>query len=286
LVNNNKNITLRILGGAGNQLFLFSFLVYLEKKYKLKVHIDYKSGYQNFLGGNIFQQKFLLNKLNYNFFYQKDKYCFLGFFGKIKRFFYKNFSIFSKLSHTQYLVENHHSDIVAEIKKHKKKNIYIEGYFHDIKYVKFSDFYVKNIIYSVKQYASLKKNYSNVDNVLCVLFSNYNYRDSDNKIYLDRLKNLITQNKNFNTFVVFSAKDPFFLKKISSIKKYKFFKPNNKIDSLKNIILMSNFKNYLIDNSTYHWWGSWLSENSKKIIFIPNDFNSKIIYSNCKSSFE
>jgi hypothetical protein len=80
LVNNNKNITLRILGGVGNQLFLFSFLIYLEKKYKLKVHIDYKSGYQNFLGGNIFQQKFLLNKLNYNFFYQKDKYCFLGFF--------------------------------------------------------------------------------------------------------------------------------------------------------------------------------------------------------------
>ena len=61
---------------------------------------------------------------------------------------------------------------------------------------------------------------------------------------------------------------------------------DNKIDSLKNIILMSNFKNYLIDNSTYHWWGSWLSENSRKIIFIPNDFNSKIIYRNCKFSLE
>jgi outer membrane protein insertion porin family len=81
---NNKNITLRIKGGIGNQLFIFSFLIYLQKKYKLNIYIDFKSGYQSFLGGNKFKQKFLLNKLNYFFLYQKDKYCFLGFFGKIK----------------------------------------------------------------------------------------------------------------------------------------------------------------------------------------------------------
>ena len=74
MLNNNKNITLRIKGGIGNQLFIFSFLIYLQKKYKLNIYIDFKSGYQSLLGGKKFKQKFLLNKLNYFFLYQKDKY--------------------------------------------------------------------------------------------------------------------------------------------------------------------------------------------------------------------
>ena len=130
-----KNITVRVVGGLGNQLFIFSFLIYLEKKYNLKIYLDHKSGYQNFFGGNKFEQNFLLNKLKYKFLYQKDKNCFLGLCGKIKRLLIKNFSIFSTIFDTCYIDERVHSDIFDVIKKNKRKNIYISGYFQDMKYI-------------------------------------------------------------------------------------------------------------------------------------------------------
>lgn len=287
-MNNNKNITLRIKGGIGNQLFIFSFLIYLQKKYKLNIYIDFKSGYQSLLGGNKFKQKFLLNKLNYFFLYQKDKYCFLGFFGKVKRFLVKNIIFFSNFFNIDYLDENENTDIVYLIKKSNKKNIYIDGYFQDIKYVNYSNFYINKSLTDLSlstQSIFSKKKFFNLENTLCILFTNYIHQDLKEKnIYIQRLKNILLYNKKFINFFIFSSQEPFFLKKLLPKKKYKFFKPNNKSDSLNNLLLISNFKYYITDNSTYHWWGSWLSRNKKKIIFIPEDFNSKINYPNCKLS--
>ena len=130
-----------------------------------------------------------------------------------------------------------------------------------------------------------KKKYFNPENTLCILFANYIHQDLKEKnIFLQRLKNILFYKKKFINFFIFSSQESIFLKNLLLTKKYKFFKPNNKFDSLKNLLLISNFKYYITDNSTYHWWGSWLSRNKKKIIFIPEDFNSKINYPNCKLS--
>lgn len=44
--------------------------------------------------------------------------------------------------------------------------------------------------------------------------------------------------------------------------------PNNE-DAFKNLWLMSQFSHFILANSTYHWWGAWLSSRSSKTIISP-----------------
>ena len=87
---------------------------------------------------------------------------------------------------------------------------------------------------------------------------------------------------NFKKFIIFSITKPNKLIKFLGKNKTKFIKPNSKKDALKNLYIMSKFKYYFIDNSTYHWWGAWLSKNEKKVVFIPKKNSNLVFYKNCK----
>ena len=74
------------------------------------------------------------------------------------------------------------------------------------------------------------------------------------------------------------VKNPFFFifsDDIELVKKnFSFF--NNKkyifIDtksSINDLYLMSNCKHFIIANSTFSWWGAWLSKNKRKIVCAP-----------------
>lgn len=271
-----KNITLRIVGGLGNQLFIFCFLYYLSKKLKIPIFIDRYSGYQTYLGGNRYNQIFLLDKIDYDFFFQERKYCFLGFFGKVKRFLVKNFWLFSSFFDVDYIQERNCKDILLEIKNSKKNNIYIEGYFQDIKYFKSYKF---NLIKKIET-AFIRRDFklSNPNQSICVCLSNYSYGNIlENKVYVNNINFFLRKNKNkFKYLYIFSSKYDKIFNSLNFNNKI-FINPQNKINSFENLYAMSKFKYFIIDNSTYHWWGACLSPFKDKIIYTQKHFNSKLI---------
>ncbi|MBI4232781.1 alpha-1,2-fucosyltransferase [Candidatus Peregrinibacteria bacterium] len=51
---------------------------------------------------------------------------------------------------------------------------------------------------------------------------------------------------------------------------------NGRKEEHKDLMLMANCRHFIIANSSFSWWGAWLSENKNKIVFSPDKwFNQK-----------
>ena len=124
----NKKIILRFKGGLGNQLFIYSFYLYLKSKVKTEILIDKSSAYSKLLGGNPFNEKFQIDKIDKNLKYSKVS-LFSGFIGKFLRFMIKNSTFLQKIFGINYIKSDNYKNIVKEIRNSNYKNYYIDGYF-------------------------------------------------------------------------------------------------------------------------------------------------------------
>lgn len=279
-----RKIYLQISGGLGNQLFQYAFAKNLSIKLNANLIIDDKIG---FLLDQKFKRKKLLPK---NFQYKKINYFELLQFNLIilikKIFFKKNkfLSFTNSILFDETKTKNFEKNL--EKKFLKKKNIYLIGFFQSEKYFfenkkKITEMilYNKNknikyfkreinkrsILVGLRLYEEAPKNIKN------------NFGGIERKIFyknsLKKLEKLICKPSIFFTS---TFQD---LKKLKNI-----IYPNAKIlniffkrrlNEIEYLILMSNFKNFVISNSSYYWWAAYLAESKRKINIISSDkFNN------------
>jgi hypothetical protein len=114
--------------------------------------------------------------------------------------------LFSSFFDVDYIQERNCKDILSEIKNSKKNNIYIEGYFQDIKYFKSYKF---NLIKKIET-AFIRRDFklSNLNQSICVCLSNYSYGNIlENKVYVNNINFFLRKNKNkFKYLYIFSSK--------------------------------------------------------------------------------
>lgn len=83
-----------------------------------------------------------------------------------------------------------------------------------------------------------------------------------------------------NATICFFSDDPQWVRETFSEKYEKclYIEGNTGKDSWVDMYLMSLCKNHVIANSTFSWWGAWLSKNDDKIVVAPKQwFNEKSI---------
>jgi hypothetical protein len=93
----------------------------------------------------------------------------------------------------------------------------------------------------------------------------------------------IIRKKEPNSRICFFTDDPHWVKE-TIYKKYDYsilVEGNNGKNSWKDMFLMSLCKHHVIANSTFSWWGAWLSKYPKKIVVAPKKwFNDLSINTN------
>tara|TARA_B100000795_G_scaffold83029_1_gene60208 strand:+ start:368 stop:1270 length:903 start_codon:yes stop_codon:yes gene_type:complete len=166
-----------------------------------------------------------------------------------------------------------------------EKTLYLDGYWQSEKY--FTQY--RDEILKIFNFDSLIKKNENIDfldktkNEISVCL-NVRRTDHLNNIELDVVhlsyyKNAMSYYRNINenkvNFFVFSD-DLNWCKKNFYGEENCFFVEHNPYAGYKYynyLYLMSNFENFIIPNSTFAWWGAWLSTKKNKKIVAPKKWS-------------
>jgi len=266
-------LTICCQGGLGNQLFQFIIGYILAKKNKitLRINIDRFNSYDKQFELDKFPEIYKLNIPKI----KKNKFCKIlkisGIYKIINFFFLLDKQEFEK---SPFIFNR---DL---LKKKIVKNVSIVGFFQSEKYF----IHYKKIVLKLLRFSKIKDklhqkylNLINNKNSVAIHIRRGDYLNDPKVRCIHGILGSDYYKKSIN-YIKKKVKNPFFFifsDDIELVKKnFSFF--NNKkyifIDtksSINDLYLMSNCKHFIIANSTFSWWGAWLSKNKRKIVCAP-----------------
>jgi hypothetical protein len=288
-----KKITVKLKGGLGNQMFQYAFGRSLSHKNNSRLVLDInfllvqsrKKGFTlrqySLSSFNIIENKTLLSKL--------AEISLPKLLLKINN---KLVKIKNKLKLEKIIYENNYLN-----NNLNNKRIYLDGYWQEETYFK----EIENIIikeFTLKKTSKTAEKIKNLikgkNNPISIHIRRGDYVSNPKILsqfglcsidYYKKAIKYLNEKVDNPTFFVFSD-DINWAKQNLKIKNT-FFISNPKINEAEDIMLMSQCKHHIIANSSFSWWGAWLSNNSDKIVIAPNkwfnqDPNKNIVPKNWK----
>ena len=286
-----KSLTLLLKGGLGNQMFQYAAARSISQKYNCNLYIDTKTGF-NF--DYKFNRKLEINQLNTIY---KESSSFkkipLWFFGKSARkaLSKKNFSyyLFSFFKYG-YLLDNNRNFISKLNNIENINNLFIDGYFQ-------SHLYFQNISSQIcnelKPPQSQKNNFRKIatsmrkQNSVAICLRLYEEVKNPNIHLISsennrkrRLKKIIKEISHYENdlklYVFCTHKNKFIYDLDLPQDSVLITEDNGFKGTIDNLWLMTNCKHHIITNSSFYWWGAWLSSriynSERKRVYISKDF--------------
>ena len=256
-------VIVKVFGGLGNQLFQFAFAKAYQLKNNCNVYIDSSTGFRN----DPYKREFLLDQFNISL---KES---PGLFFKFYRI--RLFRIIFKLLKFPNFI---HQKIPFKsfrphyLKKNHEKISILQGYWQSPLYFKDYQSLVKK---DLKIKVKIKKNTKFVAKLikknsvaLCFRFfqevKNLNRNNLNDAIYYTKAIKMIKQKIKNPEFYIFCdnnnlAKN-FIREYLPELKNDKFiFERSKNFDAIQKLYLLKKFKNFILSDSTFHWWGAYLS---------------------------
>ena len=274
---------IKLKAGLGNMMFQYALGRMLEKAYGIK-DIVFDTSYYSFAKYSNILERF--NSFNVKYVTASKKELTKSLL--LKRFFtpkpytflFRATVAFESTFNKKYFLEKNHVFIKPDT---LLKYQYIDGYWQSWKYVDcirdllIEDFKPKNIENGIYQMLLSDIQKSNAV-ALCIRKGDYL---SSNRTksrfyncsieYYQRAIEYISLNVEKPVFYVFTNDERWVKENVCFPKGVSFvFRKNDEIlpDFLE-LQLIASCKHFIISNSTFHWWGAWLSENDEKIIIRP-----------------
>ena len=281
-------IILNLKGGLGNQMFQYALGYILSKTKKVPLYFDLRLMEEHKIKPSprnvprdfdldifgikkeIVSKKDLIKTIQFPNNYRLRKYISI-ILDKLNLFvFYEKKRVFNK-----------------RIFNNNFKNIYLDGLWQSEKY--FKDF--RSEILGIYNFDIIKKKEKNINFLQKIDFSKsicLNVRRTDflnnpehNVVNINYYKNAVSNFTNilgndlkiyvFSDDLEWCKKNLKFSMKINFVEHelagYKFY---------DYLYLMSSFKNFIIPNSSFGWWASWLSKYEDKIVMTPERWSGLI----------
>lgn len=274
-INNSKKskIILRVFGGLGNQLFSYAAARRLAEVNNSELLINHISGFSL---DKKYKRKYQLN--NFSITCRKANYLErLEPFGQTRRYLYAKWNKSLPFEKKFFLTEEGLGFDPRLINLKVSNKLYIEGYWQSENYFKDIESIIRRdlVIDPPRDILNLKLS-KIIESKIAVavhirFFQNFLDKNKYNKRYYDNAINIFNNRIKNVHFFIFSD-HPKIAQKLISIPKDRFtLIGHNKGEenAYADLWLMSKCKHFIIANSTFSWWGAWLSNNSNKLIIAP-----------------
>lgn len=274
-------ITIKLIGGLGNQMFQYACARRLALKRGVKLKFDL-----TFLLHRLPRNNFTFRNYELGVFNIEESFTFLS---KIA-FYFNNLAFIAsfiksrliKFFYPGYRVEEVDPRYFESRILDLGKDVYLSGqwahekYFFDIKEVIRQDFTFKNPLDEKnKELADMINSTNSISLHIrrgdCV---GSEIDEKRNLCYYQEACDYILKNISNPVFFIFSDDSNWVKKNLKISAKYIVVDCNKGRDSYLDMKLMSLCKHNIMANSTFSWWGAWLNANQQKIVVAPKQWNN------------
>ncbi len=275
-----RKIITQLSGGLGNQMFMYAAARAIALRMNAVLYLDCKHGFKN---DRLYRRNFALNHLDIKF---KEAPPLLQFGYPGGHFIHR---ISRRLKrHLPYLniryIQERLFSASEQVVNLPSSDYYIEGYWQSERY--FEDYrdqirkdfrIIKPISDSVREEAKMIQELGDRGIALCVRryqevkkFVNLSVIGKD--YYLEAMKCMARQVQN-PVFICFSQTPEWVKEHLSDHYEIRYITPKDyKSGEIDDLFLLTQCKHFIISNSTFYWWGAWLSEVPGKEIIAPEQW--------------
>jgi glycosyl transferase family 11 len=274
-------IVVKLMGGLGNQMFQYAFGRHLSVKHKTELKLD-----TSYLSDRSPKRNFSYRELELNAFNIKASLASeqdIKMFEKgMKRKILHHITLYFPFpSINLYLREPHFHFFKRGLSA--PVNTYIDGYWQSEKYFRDSGEYVKEDFTPVKPLSDksnrLKKEIQSNQSVsIHVRRSDYlkpqniyKYHICSENYYYDAME-IISRKISNPKFYIFSDEPGWFKEHIKTKFSVEYIEHNTGDSDYEDLCLMTYCKHNIIANSSFSWWGAWLSKNVNSIVVAPKNW--------------
>ncbi len=270
----------RLMGGLGNQLFIYAAARRLSLKNKVPLKLDITSGFQR----DYYQRTYRLHNFNIKGEVASRYQSFSGILGKVRRQILKRISKFSGFDRRRYIIEEFPEFDVRLLNLQVNGLIYLDGIWASEKYFKDIEGIIRDDLKIVTKHNS--ENLSMAEkiqstNSVCIHVRRLREfpckaeakpNPSSPALSVDYYKRgieIIASKVADPVFYCFGDYPQWFVENVKI--DYPVILINHNKDEMdyEDLWLMSSCKHFIISNSTFSWWGAWLSNHHDKIIITP-----------------
>lgn len=274
-ITKNKKVIVRIFGGIGNQLFCYAAARRLAFINNAELVIDNVSGFRY---DYVYRRRYMLDHFNIPF-RKATAGERLEPFSRIRRYLLKRIERLKPFEKRKY-IQQEGLDYDPRLLKFKVNGtVYIEGYWQ-------SEDYFKDIEWVIREELKIKapddeKNIAMAELIKKELSVAIHFRFFDRPDiksnhnapaeYYAKAVNFIEKHLSNAHYFIFSDR-PIEARRLIKLQDERVTLVSHNLGDnygFADLWLMTLCKHFIIANSTFSWWGAWLSESKNKIVIAP-----------------
>lgn len=274
-----NKVIVRIKGGIGNQLFCYAAAKRLALFRKAELIIDNRTG---FIRDYEYKREYQLDHFNISDRIATPKECMMPF-ERYRRYILKRISARKPFDSRKYIEQENYDFDKRLLEIKTNRTIYLDGYWQSELYFTDIEKTIRKELEFIPPTDRINQDFAaqiKTTNAICLHIRWFDppetkkTTDISNNIdknYYNKAVELICAQTINPHFFVFSDY-PEETKRFLSVDLNKTtFISHNKGDenAYADLWLMSLCKHFVIANSTFSWWGAWLSNNRSKVVIAP-----------------